>query len=92
MIICNNTLSINSVSLQSNEYGTRAYVNSVRGRAQLEAECTTDIVQAVYKVWGDTPTVVEPTYPTPTKITPEQDIVNAEMMMRLAKLERAATT
>jgi hypothetical protein len=64
----------NNVSIQSDEYGMRAYVNSTRGRAQLEAECPAEIVQEVYKVWGDTPTVEEPTFPVqPVNTVPTLD-------------------
>ncbi|HEX3018558.1 MAG TPA: hypothetical protein VHP31_12000, partial [Caproicibacter sp.] len=66
MQIYPNTLIANSVSIQSDEYGMRAYVNSVRGRAQLESECTADVVKAVETVWGSTPTVMEPTLPALT--------------------------
>jgi hypothetical protein len=86
------TLTKDSVSIQSTEYGMRAYVNSTRGRTQLEAECSADIVQEVEAVWGSTPTITEPTYPSQPAQTPDQDVVNAEMMMRLAKLEKAVTT
>ena len=82
-------LNSNSVSIQSDEYGMRAYVNSIRGRAQLEAECTADIVKAVESVWGDKPTVIEPTFPTQAKTIPEQDEMNAAMMMRISTLEMA---
>ena len=63
MKIYDGTLVENSVSIISDEYGTRAYVNSVRGRAQLQSECPAEIVQEVYKMWGDTPTVTECAYP-----------------------------
>ena len=64
MQIHNGTLTNTSVSI---EIGNNlcAYVNSARGRALIEAECTEDIVKAVFAVWGDKPTVTEPTYPTP---------------------------
>lgn len=72
MKIYNNTLTDKSVSIQSNEYGMRVYVNSTRGRAQLESECSADIVKAVYAVWGDNPTVIEPTPPTPPAPQPSE--------------------
>lgn len=55
MQIINDTLIQDSVSILSDIYGTRAYINSTRGRSQLEAECPPDIVQQVYALWGDTP-------------------------------------
>lgn len=72
MQIYNGTLTANSVSIESTEYGMRAYVNSVRGRAQLEAECTADIIKEVELAWGDTPKVTEPTLQIPTDPQPEQ--------------------
>ena len=72
MQIYPNTLTKNSVSIQSDEYGMRAYVNSIRGRSQLEAECPADIVKAVEAKWGDKPTVTEPTYPTPPAPQPSE--------------------
>lgn len=83
MKIYENTLNQNSVSIQSAEYGMRAYVNSVRGRAELETEVPAEIVTEIYKVWGDTPTLVEPTYPdVPINTSPTIDD-------RIAALEAA---
>lgn len=70
MQIYPNTLTANVVSIQSDEHGMRAYVNSARGRAQLEAECTTDIAKAVEAVWGSATTVTEPVMPAPTASQP----------------------
>ena len=36
-----------------------AYSNSERGRADIQAELPAEYSQAVFAVWGDTPTVVE---------------------------------
>ncbi|MCI1966852.1 MAG: hypothetical protein LKJ17_12090 [Oscillospiraceae bacterium] len=63
MQIYPNTLKQNSVSIHSDEYGVRAYVNSVRGRTQLESECPVEIVQKVEDTWGNEPTVTEPAFP-----------------------------
>lgn len=89
MQIITSTLADLSVSIQSDQYGTRAYINSARGRKQLEAECPPDIVQQVFEVWGDTPTVDEPTieFPAPVPTPAPQDIINANIMARLASLE-----
>jgi len=65
-------INSDNVSIKSDKYGMRAYTNSTRGRAQLEAECPAEIVQAVYKVWGDTPTVTEPTLPEPPAPGPSE--------------------
>lgn len=79
MQIYPNTLNSSGVSIQSDEYGMRAYVNSARGRAQLESECPADIVQTVEAVWGTAPTVTEPTLPvTPASTAPTlEDRVSA---------------
>jgi len=58
-------LITSSVSIQSAEYGMRAYINSARGRAELTAECPPEIVMRVLEVWGPEPTVTEPVYPDP---------------------------
>mgnify|MGYP000872856477 FL=1 len=88
MQIYQDTLTGTSVSIQSDEYGTRAYVNSTRGRSQLEAECRADIVQQVYAVWGDTPTVIEPTIPErPVDTSPTlNDRIKALEQAQLASL------
>lgn len=87
MQILDSTLKNDSVSIQSDNYGARAYINSERGRRQLEAECPPDIVQQVYAVWGDTPTVEEPKIEFPAPTPAPQDIINANIMARLASLE-----
>lgn len=88
MKIDQDALTNTSVSIQSDEYGMRAYINSTRGRAQLEAECPTDIVQAVETVWGTTPTVTEPTIPErPVDTSPTlNDRVKALEQAQLASL------
>ena len=89
MQIITSTLADLSVSILSDTYGTRAYINSTKGRAQLEMECPPEIVQQVYEVWGDTPTVLEPEteFPAPVPTPAPQDIINANIMARLAALE-----
>ena len=72
MKIDQDALTNTSVSIQSDEYGMRAYVNSTSGRAQLEAECPTEIVQQVYAVWGDTTTVAEPEIPPAPEPQPSE--------------------
>lgn len=39
----------------------RAYINSVKGRAQVQAEVPEPYLSAIMAVWGDNPTVTEPT-------------------------------
>lgn len=84
------TLSPTGVSIESDEYGVRAYVNSESGRAQLEAECTADVVKAVYDAWGSTATVTEPTFseqPTPQPTVEQQQLA----AMALQQAQQANT-
>ena len=39
----------------------RAYVNSVQGRSQVQAEVPEPYQSAIFAVWGNAPTVTEPT-------------------------------
>lgn len=81
------------VSIIDGQNVRKAYNNSVQGRTELESECLPDIVQQVFEVWGDTPTVDEPTLeqPEPVIVSPStQDIINANVMARLAELEGVA--
>ena len=84
MTIYSNALTANSVSIQSAEYGMRAYINSTRGRAQFEAEVPAEIVTEVYKTWGNTPTVTEPE-PLPT-VTPQPSIDDRILALEAAQL------
>jgi hypothetical protein len=67
-------LTQDGVSLKKQQYATvdgkeypigepwrRAYINSVQGRAQVQAEVPEPYLSAIMAVWGDTPTVTEPT-------------------------------
>jgi len=67
-------LTQDSVSLKKQQYATvdgkeypigepwrRAYINSVQGRAQVQAEVPEPYLSAIMAVWGETPTVTEPT-------------------------------
>jgi hypothetical protein len=66
-------LTADSVSLKKQRYETvdgaeyaigepwrRAYVNSALGRAEVEAEISDPYKTAIFAVWGDTPTVDDP--------------------------------
>lgn len=63
-------LTTYSVSLKKQKYTTvngkeyptgepwrRAYINSVQGRAQVQAEVPEPYLSAIMAVWGDAPTV-----------------------------------
>ena len=65
-------LTADSVSLKKQKYTTvngkeypigepwrRAYVNSIQGRQQLQAEVPEPYLSAIMAVWGDAPTVTE---------------------------------
>ena len=67
-------LNVDSVSLKKQQYTTvdgkeypigepwrRAYINSAQGRAQVQAEVPEPYLSAIMAVWGETPTVTEPT-------------------------------
>lgn len=67
----NNLISKNCCSLEIEQIGRRAYVNSERGRAALLADCTAydamDVYAEVMAVWGEAPTVPDdPLPPEPT--------------------------
>jgi hypothetical protein len=66
------SLTQDSVSLKKQNYTTvdgteypigqpwrRAYVNSVQGRAKVQAEVAEPYKTAIFSVWGDTPTIDE---------------------------------
>ena len=68
------TLTQDGVSLKKQQYATidgqeypvgqpwrRAYINSAVGREQLQAEVLEPYLSAIMAVWGDKPTVTEPT-------------------------------
>lgn len=65
-------LNENSVSVKTQRYvleggeellvgqpHRRAYVNSMKGRQEMQAELEEPYLAAVLAVWGDTPTVME---------------------------------
>lgn len=64
-------LTQDSVSIKKQRYTTeglevgrpwrRAYINSIRGREQLQSEVTEPYKSVIMLMWGDAPTVVEET-------------------------------
>ena len=67
-------LTQDSVSLKKQQYTTvdgqeypigepwrRAYINSIQGRVQVQSEVPEPYLSAIMAVWGETPTVTEPT-------------------------------
>ena len=53
--------TVESVEYPIGEPWRRAYVNSVQGRSQVQAEVPEPYKSAIMAVWGETPTVTEPT-------------------------------
>ena len=51
--------TINGVEYPIGEPWRRAYINSVKGRAQVQAEMQEPYKSAIMAVWGDTPTVTD---------------------------------
>lgn len=37
----------------------KVYVNSTRGRSEVENELPTDIQNAIFAIWGDSPTIID---------------------------------
>ena len=63
VIDSSNIINENNCSLEIEQIGRRAYINSVLGRAELLADCTQynrmDLYEEVMSVWGEDPTIVE---------------------------------
>jgi len=55
-----NYVMAESQELPVGEPWRRAYINSTSGRAQVEAEVSEPYKTAIFAVWGDTPTVDDP--------------------------------
>lgn len=62
-----NDITINDCSVVIEQIGRRAYINSIKGRSSLLADCTEhnrlDLYEEVLAIWGENPTVedyVEP--------------------------------
>lgn len=66
------SLSFNSVSLKKQEYVVvdgveytkdlphrKAYLNSEKGRIEVQSEVPEPYLSAIMSVWGDSPTIVE---------------------------------
>ena len=52
---------IDGVEAQIGQDHRRAYVNSKTGRSGLQENEPEEVVNAVFSIWGDTPTIEEPT-------------------------------
>lgn len=58
-ILTQKYVTIEGVDTQVGENHRKAYVNSKSGRAGLQGEQTSDVVNAVLAIWGNAPTVTE---------------------------------
>lgn len=54
-----NVTTINGVEYELGQPSRKAYVNSIRGREEVQAELEEKYVNIIFAMWGDTPTVVE---------------------------------
>jgi len=52
-------ITVNGVEYPIGEPWRRAYINSVQGRAQVQAEVPEPYLSAIMAVWGDVPTITE---------------------------------
>lgn len=56
-----NVTTINGVEYVIGEPWRRAYVNSIKGRTQLQVEVAEPYLTSIFGVWGNTATVAEAT-------------------------------
>lgn len=89
-------ITVDACSVQLPGIGRRAYVNSARGRAQLEKDCSEkscfDLYTDVLKVWGDTPTVEDEPAPPPLTLDEQKTQKKAEIAAARYARETAGTT
>ena len=60
-IITKKFIDVDGIKTQVGENHRCAYVNSERERAKISEEQPEEVVNAVFSIWGDTPTIEEPT-------------------------------
>ena len=58
-IITKKFIDVDGIKTQVGENHRCAYVNSERGRVKISEEQPEEVVNAVFAIWGDTPTVIE---------------------------------
>lgn len=70
----NNIITVDDCSVEIEEIGRRAYINTAKGREELRADCDLfarpDLYNDVMKIWGDRPTLED--YAEPEKTLAEQ--------------------
>ena len=59
-ILTQNYIEFNGVQTQVGQNHRCAYANSETGRNDLQSAEPKEVVNAVFAIWGDTPTVSEP--------------------------------
>lgn len=59
-ILTQKFIDVDGVETKVGENHRRAYVNSQSGRKELQEMETESVVNAVFAIWGDTPTLEEP--------------------------------
>ena len=67
-ILTQKFIEVDGVETQVGQNHRRAYVNSEFGRSGLQENEPEEVVNAVFSIWGDTPTIEKPT----TEETEEQ--------------------
>lgn len=58
-ILSQKYVTIDGVDTQVGDNHRKAYANSKAGREELRGEQTADVVNAVFAIWGNEPTVEE---------------------------------
>lgn len=58
-ILTQKYVTIDGVDTQVGDNHRKAYVNSKAGREELQSEHTADVVNAVFAIWGNEPTIEE---------------------------------
>ena len=58
-ILTQKFIEIDGVETQVGDNHRKAYVNTVEGRKAIESEQEESTLQAVFAIWGDTPTVIK---------------------------------
>ena len=80
VIDSSNIINKNNCSLEIEQIGRRAYINSIRGRSDLLADCTQynrmDLYEEVLNTWGENPTIEDEVIPEKTFEELKQDKQN----------------
>lgn len=64
-------ITVGNADVQIGDNHRRAFVNSLSGRAAIAEYISEPYISAVLQVWGETPTVTEPTTEGDTETTGE---------------------